>query len=179
MVMEECKQREKYVNYLRKIDQELCHHASQMDSTLSLFNRYIVTADTTLIWGGAKQLKEQIFYCKNLIHMECLKFKGAVTYPSPYSATRVFLMHAVKFCNLIQFIFYRLLELLETSVVTFTVKHFLLGQEAMMQQFKEQMKQGDLMIDDKCALMHKYLQFFQQKLLDQPSWGSCKYGLII
>lgn len=39
MVMEQCRQREKYVNYLRKLDQELCRHGSQMDSTLNLLNR--------------------------------------------------------------------------------------------------------------------------------------------
>ena len=39
MVMEECRQREKYVKYLRKVDQELYHHSNQMDSTLILFNR--------------------------------------------------------------------------------------------------------------------------------------------
>ena len=39
MVMEECRRREKYVNYLRKVDQELYRHSNQMDSTLILFNR--------------------------------------------------------------------------------------------------------------------------------------------
>ena len=59
-------------------------------------------------------------------------------------------------------------------MVTFTVKHFMLDQESMMKQFRLQIKKGDLMIDDKCALVHKYLQHFQQKLLTQPLWGSAR-----
>ena len=63
-----------------------------------------------------------------------------------------------------------------TSVATFTVKHFLLEQEGMMKQFKSQIKKGELVIDEKCALVHKYLQHFQQKLLTRPLWGSsCMY----
>lgn len=49
MVTEECKQREQYVNYLRKVDQELCHHDTQMDSTLKLFNRCVTCVAMTTI----------------------------------------------------------------------------------------------------------------------------------
>ena len=49
-----------------------------------------------------------------------------------------------------------------------------------MKQFTSQMKQGDLVIDEKCTLVHKYLQHFQQKLLARPSWGvTCKCGTTV
>lgn len=67
-----------------------------------------------------------------------------------------------------------------TIVATFTVKHFLLEQESTMKHFTSQVKQGNLMIDDKCALVHKCLQHLQQKLMAQPSWGSTsKCGLLL
>ena len=57
-------------------------------------------------------------------------------------------------------------------MATFTVKHFVLEQENMLKQFTSQIKQGDLIIDEKSAQVHKYLQYFQQKLLTRSSWGS-------
>lgn len=65
----------------------------------------------------------------------------------------------------------RLLELVATSVANFTVKHFLLEQEGALKQFSMQIIEGNLIADEKCAIVHKYLQYFQQKLLDQQSWG--------
>ena len=64
------------------------------------------------------------------------------------------------------------MELLATSVASFTVKHFVLEQENTLKQFTLQIKQEGLMIDDKSNLVHKYLQYFQQKLLTRSSWGS-------
>ena len=120
LVKQQCSQREKYVNYLRKLDQQLCHHDSQMDRTQSLFNRY-----------------------------------SELIIP-------VYLVIA----------FFRLQELLATSVATFTVKHFLLEQEAGIKKFTAKVKQGDMMVDDKCAVVHKYIKHYKQKLLDGPSWSS-------
>lgn len=122
MVMQQCSQREKYVNYLRKLDQQLCHLDSQMDRTQNLFSRY------------------------NDLFVECLK------------------------CVL-----FRLQELLASSVATFTVKHFLLEQEAGIKQFTAKVKQGEMMADDKCTVVHKYVKYYNQKLLDGATWSSfCK-----
>lgn len=73
----------------------------------------------------------------------------------------------------------RLLGLLATGVATFSVKHFLLEQEPTMKQFIAQMQQENLMADEKCALVHKCLQYLRQKLLRRSNWGSnCKLGVV-
>jgi len=70
---------------------------------------------------------------------------------------------------------FRLQELLATSVATFTVKHFLLEQEAGIKKFTAKVKQGEMMIDDKCSVVHKYIKHYKQKLLDGATWSSfCK-----
>ena len=62
-------------------------------------------------------------------------------------------------------------------MATFTVKHFVLEQESKLKQFTSEIKQGGLIIDEKSAQVHKYLQYFQQKLLTRSSWGATgKYG---
>ena len=125
MVVQQCSQREQYVNYLRKLDQQLCHHDSQMDRTQNLFNRYVAC-----------------FY---------------------------------RFVKCLKYVLFRLLELLATSVATFTVKHFLLDQEAGIKQFTVEVKKGDMMVDDKCAVVHKYIKHYSQKLLEGATWSSfCK-----
>ena len=67
---------------------------------------------------------------------------------------------------------FRLLELVGTSIATFTVKHFLMEQEKTLKELKAQMKRADLVIDDKCVLLHKYLQLLYQSQRMKPLWGS-------